>query len=491
MKFNKDKFVESFKTRSFKSGGYSIVMTLIVIAVVVIVNLLFAKLPDSITRPDLSTIKLYDFTGETVELVKNVDEKVTIYLWAETGSEDAQIKEFLSRYSELNSNISIEYVDPALNPAFLDKYEQTTLASNSLIIESDKRYKIVNYSDIYQYDYDENILYQYYMYYGSDYMSYLSPNVFNAENSVTNAVDYVTSDTLPIAYFLTGHGETALTDTFKSYIADDNIELKDLSLISLDAVPDDADCVIINAPTNDISEYELDLLLTYMNGGGRVLLFTNFQYPGGENVAALCEAYGLEAVDGLVLESSSNYVSQPYYLIAKKERHDITDPLIDSDSYVIMPLAHGIKTIDAYRSSLTISTLLETSDDAFSKVDVENMTTFDKEEGDIDGGFILGAAVTETVGDNEARFVWYSTSELLNDSLNAYSVGGNSNLILNTLSWMTDRQQGITIRSLSLEASTLTMSDSASGFWFILLTFVLPISIVGFGFAVWYKRRKR
>jgi ABC-2 type transport system permease protein len=95
-------------------------------------------------------------------MAKNVDEKITIYLWAQSGSEDAQIKEFLSRYSELNPNIIIDYVDPAYNPTFISQYigaDGKEPSSNSLVVVSDKRFKVVDYYNIYQYDYDQDTLY--------------------------------------------------------------------------------------------------------------------------------------------------------------------------------------------------------------------------------------------------------------------------------------------------------------------------------------------
>jgi ABC-2 type transport system permease protein len=467
-------------------------MSLIVIAIVVAVNLIFAQLPDSVTEPDLSSLKLYDFTDETINTAKAIKEKVTIYLWAEKGREDMQITEFLSRYGELNSNIEIKYIDPAIHPDFMSEYTEETPSANSLVVRSEKRSKVVDYYEIYRFNYDQETLYQYYMYYGEYYMSYLEPNVFNAEDAITNAVDYVTSSTLPVAYLLTGHGEAAFSETIKQYISDENIELKELNLVGKQSVPEDASCVIINVPAEDISAYELDLLLAYMNGGGSIMLFTDYKNPGAQNIAKLCEAYGLEAVEGIVAETSENYVNYPYYIIAKQVSHKITEPLIEKKSYVLVPLAHGIKTIDAYRSSLEISTLLETSEGSYSKTeDVSELTTWEKEAGDIEGGFILGAAVTETVGDKESKFVWYSSGYLLDGSIDYFVGGGNSNLILNTFGWMAEREQRITIRSLPISVEKLNITKEDSTLWFIVLTFAIPVLLLGFGFVVWYRRRKR
>ena len=92
----------------------------------------------------------------------------------------------MNRYAALNSRISVKYVDPALNPTFMEKYTEEEPSANSLIVESGKRFRLVDTGQIYTYSYDEQTLYYYYMSYGT----MPSPDVFDAENAVTNAVDY-------------------------------------------------------------------------------------------------------------------------------------------------------------------------------------------------------------------------------------------------------------------------------------------------------------
>ena len=133
---------------------------------------------------------------------------------------------------------------------------------------------------------------------------------------------------------------------------------------------------------------------------------------------------------------------------------------------------------------------METSEGSYSKTeDVSELTTWEKEAGDIEGGFILGAAVTETVGDKESKFVWYSSGYLLDGSIDYFVGGGNSNLILNTFGWMAEREQRITIRSLPISVEKLNITKEDSTLWFIVLTFAIPVLLLGFGFVVWYRRR--
>ena len=56
--------------------------------------------------------------------------------------------DLLDRYKAINSHISVQTVDPVLKPTFYTKYTDTTPSENSLIFESAKRYKLVDFSNI-------------------------------------------------------------------------------------------------------------------------------------------------------------------------------------------------------------------------------------------------------------------------------------------------------------------------------------------------------
>ena len=94
--------------------------------------------------------------------------------------------------------------------------------------------------DLYQYD--------------IDYSTYTqTKSAYDGEGQLTSAISYVTSEDLPKVYTITGHGETALDDTFKSALEKMNISVEDLTLLQEEAIPEDAAAVIINGPTSDFS----------------------------------------------------------------------------------------------------------------------------------------------------------------------------------------------------------------------------------------------
>ena len=90
------------------------------------------------------------YTSETKNVASSLTEDVTLYLLAEDGSEDATLNELLTRYADLSSHIKYEKKDPVLNPSFASSYTDEDLASNSVIVVSDKRSKVIPYSDLYE-----------------------------------------------------------------------------------------------------------------------------------------------------------------------------------------------------------------------------------------------------------------------------------------------------------------------------------------------------
>ncbi|NLI22075.1 MAG: GldG family protein [Clostridiales bacterium] len=470
-----------FSTRRFKSGGYAVLVSVIVVLVVVAVNVFVGQLPSTVTKIDTTAQKLFTFSEQTEQLLTGLTQNVTLTLVAEKGSEDETTQELLSRYKALSDKITVNTVDPVVQPKFTANYTTEDVAANSVIVNSDKRSKVVAYDDIYQYDYSN------YNYTGSYEVN------FAGEGALTSAIDYVVSDNLPVIYQLLGHGETALAGDLKSAVDKDNLTVSDLSLLALEAVPEDCSCLLIQAPTSDLSAEETDKVLAYLNKGGRLLLITDYASAARPNLQKLVNSYGVDYASGIVVEGDMNRCLRgyPHYLLPTVDTHEITQPIQDGNLYVLMPTAQGIVKLDSYRSSLTIASLLTTSAQAYNKLNPDSATTLDRADGDTDGPFDVGVAISETVSEGETRIVWFSTSLFLDDQINQMVSGANQDLFLNSLNWMCERENNISIRAKSLSQAYLTVPSGQASFWSGLLAVVLPLAVIAVGIVVVVKRRKR
>ena len=100
-KFSGAKIAASFKTRSFRVGGYSVMATAIVIAIAIVVNMLVGALPSSVTQFDTTANQLFTISEQTEKLVAGLQEDVTIYWVVRSGYEDTGVDTMLERYESL------------------------------------------------------------------------------------------------------------------------------------------------------------------------------------------------------------------------------------------------------------------------------------------------------------------------------------------------------------------------------------------------------
>lgn len=220
-----NKIKESFQTRKFKSGTYSVGIVSIAVVIVVVINLLVNALPANITKHDLSYNQLYSLSSVTEEFVKGLNEDVTIYVMAQIGTEDETVMEMLDNYKALSSHIKVETVDPVLHPSFITQYTSENVTNGSLVVVSAKRNTIIPVSELY-----ETTI---------NYQTYQSQTTgFDGEGQITSAINYVTTEDIPIAYTLEGHNEIAISDTLAELLRKNSFSLQNLSLYMLEAVPD-------------------------------------------------------------------------------------------------------------------------------------------------------------------------------------------------------------------------------------------------------------
>lgn len=457
---------------ALKGGSYSLAVTAVVLAILIAVNILAGVLPTSMTKYDISSTKLYSITSSTKVVVNSLEKDVTIYWIVQSDKEDEVIENLLGKYESLSDHIEVIKKNPDVYPTFTAEYTDEDVPNNSLIVSCGNKSRYISYNDIYLTD--------------VDYTTYSYVYSFDGEGAITSAIDYVISDELPKIYALEGHGEADLPDEFQTQIEKENMELSSFSLLNTDEIPEDADCLLIYAPSSDISTEEVTLLTDYLDNGGKLMVIAGSTTDGSlTNLYDVLENYGVSATDGLVIEGDRSYYAfqQPYILLPNLESDTITDPLIESNYYVIFPLAQGLTV-----NSDSATALLTTSEEAFNKASGYQLETYEKEEGDTDGPFTL--AVSVDTG-NDGQLIWFSSSYFMDEMYNAYSSGANLDLTMNALSSLIGQRDAVSIRSKSLSYNYLTISDSSASILKAWMIGIIPVAFVIYGIIVVIERRKK
>lgn len=474
----KRRFTISIK--KMKLGVFNIGFVAVALALTVIVNLFAAELPTTYTSIDVTASKLYSLTEDTEEFLKGLKKDVTIYVIATEKNVDATVAETLKRYEDSSSHLTVEYKDPSVNPDFYQQYTDDNISMGSLIVVSGEVSRVIDYSDLFETS--------------MDYTTYSQQTTgYDGEGQITSALQYVTSESMPVIYQITGHGETELSGNFKKAIEKANVTLKSINLLEVDTIPEDAQAVIINGPASDFSKDDAEKMITYMQGGGDVLVATNYQAAGDmTNFSSVLAEYDISIVKGLVAEGDANrYYQNPFYLLPEVASSEYTSSV--GSNYVFAPYVQGI-TYPESSEDVTYTALLSTTEQAVAKADTANATTYEYEEGDTKGPFDVAVAATKTIDDETTgHLVVFGSKEIISETADKMVSGTNSGMFADTISGFvnTDSMSTIVIPSKSYEVSQLTVSALSGMLVGMAIMILVPVLLLITGVIIWFRRRKR
>ena len=216
-----------------------------------------------------------------------------------------------------------------------------------------RKNKVVDYQDMYE----TTVNYQTY-----------SQQVtgFDGEGQLTSAINYVVSEDMPVLYTLTGHDELSMSESMKETIQKSNIEIRDLNLLTEEAVPEDTECLFIFSPKTDIAEDEAKKLSVIWKMDGKAIILSDYTEIEMPNFNSVLENYGVQTENGIILEGDQDhYIAQnQYYLLPNIESHEINSNLSSKSKYVLTALSPGIKSLENVRDTIKIDSILTTSDSA-------------------------------------------------------------------------------------------------------------------------------
>ena len=494
----------SVSARKLSANVFSVSSIALGVIVTILLNVGMSYLPEKVTIHDVTSQKLYSITAETKDYIANLNEDVTIYVVgkkSEVKESYPELTKMLGRYKEGSKHITVTYVNTAKNPTFSKAYSESDLASGSLVVESQKRFKVITPGELYTYDFDY-----------TTYSQTLS--AFDGEGQVTSALQYVLTDDMPVVYQLTGHDEVALGENFVDAMQKANLEVADLNFLENDAVPADAAFVLINAPQGDLSTDDTAKLLSYVKDGGSLFIALDFGTTAGlSNLKSILDYYEVGQVEGVVAELDPTYFYQNnFYLLPEVKQTESTADVAGTMS-VFAPFSVGLSYEDEDEnedgdeaaasdtaSEFTYTTLLTTSEDAVSKKAYASneamgqtglFAEIKKEEGDIEGPFSVGVQVHLTGGGD--AFIFGSTY-LFTDAADQMVSGRNTKLFTGVLSALTangGQPNGIVIPAKSYDAGQLLVSTTMTRMYGLLFVLVVPVILLATGVVIWYKRRKR
>lgn len=468
--------MKKMNKRSIKYGSYAITATVAIMAIIVLFNaVLGLDFIRNRLRFDITNNKMYSLSEASVNLVKDLNKDVeVIILNEEKNFTSTEILEVLKQYNiKSDGKVTTRFVDVEKDPLFvkreLDPDQVKGISAGSIVVKSGKNNKVVNKSDMLEYDYSTG---------------YPQASGLKVEQVFTGAINNVISDTTPVIYFTTGHGELSpdreLSD-LKSTIASNNNEVKTLSLTG--EIPEDAGAIMFVSPKTDLLAKESQNLLKYLEDGGDAIFLMDVQTNAEElpNFNQIYERYSLGLNNDFVIEGDQNqYYNDFNVIIPSPGENEVTTNLNPDSLFVYMPNCRSVTIAQTDKEWITTQPLFVTSNKSQSQDLATNETKA--------GPFLLGALSSYSRQENSRVALIGNATFVTNEWMN--NIGDNGKrYIMSLLNWMQDNEDSIYIPTRSLGSQPINLTAQSKFIAFIVLSLLLPLAVIGLGVLVWIRRK--
>ena len=480
-----NKFFGILKNKWLLKGTTTLLLVAIVIACYVLINWGVSKV--NIEDIDCTTKKLYSLSDESKNKLKDLDKDVTIEL-INMGSYN-YVSEYANKYAAINSKVTVETIDDLSSRVDLQTKYSLESTGNLIVVKSGEKEKTISVSDLYTYDYSTG------------------KQIDKTEEAITNAIVEVTVEQKPHVYILSGKTyydtEKALS-TIVSDLKDESNDVDYLDILKQGDIPTDCSCLVITTLSQDLTEAESDKILEYINNGGKILMLTsqnmlNFETP---NFNKILEQYGISIEYGALIEQDSGKMLQnaPNTII-----EDVSASFMNKLDMKIKMCAINAGKINFADSDklkelgVTYETIASTSDTAFVRTNFNAKSLSKTDEDKDEGSAVIGAYAEKKISDDKtSKLIIYSNELFASDitvSINtqyytyASELYNNKDVVLNSLSHLTERDDTIVIRKTN-EAEKYTVSDQEDVIIKTII-FVVTLIIIFIGIVVWIFRRRK
>jgi ABC-2 type transport system permease protein len=430
---------------------------------------------------DTTAGKVFTLSTKSIQLVKSLPGPVQIIAIYPTGASDPMVTSLLAEYSKTGNNLSVDFVDAELEPTKLARYnlDVTAITNGTLIIRSETRTRLINTADMFQNTSDGN--------------------VFLGERQITGAIRYVTAVDMPVVYFVEGHDETSTTGKFsqaRAALELDAFNVQTLNLLTSGAVPKDASLLIIVSPKKDLAENEMAALQEYLQKGGKALFLVDAMSTNNNvlsNFSKLLHLFAIDITNNLVVEedSTAHVTNNKLYLIPGYAYHSITEKLAESKSFIILPFAMGLHTLDFDVNKINVELLLASSARSWMRTNMD-IESISKTNDDTQGPIPLAYASTlvgSGYGGGDSRIVVIGNSSFLNqENIESFA---NRDFFLSCVNWLRGGGEENLISPRVIGADKLIVRGNDFIKLLVICMVIMPLVPFIGALAVWYMRKNQ
>ena len=481
----------SFERRRFSIGIFSTATVLAVIGVFVVVNLFVGSLNWSV---DLTRDQRFSISSYTRDFLRELDEPVTIYTLFRQGSEILAIQEMLNQYASASNNVRIVNRDPYIYWQFVSRFAADEpngiILSNSIIVESEQRHRVVHVQEM------ETITPDWEHFHQTG--EWVPIHSFDLEALVTNAINFVTQEAQLVAYELIGNGQAQLSPSMELFLRDAGYELRQHNIIHGE-IPETSDILIITTPQRDFTPAEADTLRNHLLGGGAAIFLVGHTTTPLLNFLSVIERFGVTIFNEYRLhdrDSSHHRHPSTLDLLPSMTGHPINLRMADdARNRLSLPLSAVVQAdMNLLPPNIRIQTFLTTSDHAI-------IETPQGSPGDT-GLFALGVGILYEFPvlsppdspiqqhglTRVSRIAVIGNHLMVHDDLFDFL---NRRYVVETMNWAINRTEGTVFipRRVTQGPPAIIVDTGEANIIKAFAYGIFPAVIVGAGVGVWLKRR--
>lgn len=463
------------QTRQARFGANAVLLTLSFMGIVVLINYLAHRHPQ---RWDLTENKSFTLSDQSIKILKNLKDKVKITAFYTLSNPLRQdVSNLLETYREqAGDKLDVKIVDPERQPGLALRYG---ISSDSIILEKGTLRKTVTGTQ---------------------------------EQDLTNALLAITREKKPVIYFLQGHGELDPEDFdlrkglsgIKQALEAENYQVSRLFLqASGGKVPTDAAALIIAGPETPLTAPERQAIQEYLDQrGGRVLL--SFKPRVQTGLESMVSKYGVQVGQDLVIDPGRNIqndVSSP--AITEYSFHPITKDLMRTITF--FPLVRTVQLKNP-PEGVNGTELFKSSSASWAERNLKENSLVRKDPGDAQGPLSLAVALTinhnnkanqdkqgKTAQDKvqekpkESRLVIFGNAIFASNGF--ARLLGNADLFLNSIAWLAEQEDLISIRAKETINRQIELTNQQSQLVFYISVLGMPLLVLLMGAWVFWQRR--
>ena len=474
----KNSFKIKVNKKDFLKTSLSGAVFLIILACVFLFNVVVSVLDNKYNLSlDLTRNKVFTISESSLNFLKDIKKDVEIIVlndevsFCETDKYFKQANSVLRQYSQKTNKIKISYIDTVKNPAYLKNQDfgNEKLSTNSIIVRSDSKYKVISVNDLFDISYGH---------YGTQGIT-----ASKAEQELTSAILYVSSENQKKVAFLTGYDEADFS-SFSELLKKNNYNVEEVNLLTQD-IPEDVSYAVIFAPSRDYDESGIKKLQNYISKKNKNLMYAIYpDLAKSPKIEEFLSKWNIKVKEGIVYETDANKMTasrQIFEAISEEVEKGYTKKIKDSKVPVLLPVCRPLEALNKD----SVKVLLQYSENS-GIMPPGASNTFDI-KGNVCGPTPV-ALISEKNEENSKNtvtvlgsFVGLTDNYLLATSIN------NSSYFTCLLANKED--SGIVIEPKSIENEELGITGRQASILGLSVAAFLPLLVILFGIAVFIKRR--